>query len=271
MQLHLHSCRTHAWILRPHRMLPRRGRRRGGRSQAKDSHVIALAEAGGSTMAFVARAKIWLNQLATKDNFTVDYIENTDKIDDAFLSHYQVFIQLNYPPYNWTPTAKAAFAKYIEQGKGGWMGFHHATLLGEFDGFQMWPWFSRFHGWHPLHRLHSQLCRRHGHCGGPNSSRDAGRCQGNFWSSRKNGTRGTNRRVPMCMYSPAWMRVRTHPTPRRRWEIIPSCGRTNTTRQETFTSLWGIIRSCSTIRHSRRCFRIPSSGPRINERSDNGD
>jgi type 1 glutamine amidotransferase len=26
------------------------------------------------------------------------------------------------------------------------MGFHHATLLGEFDGFPMWQWFSRFMG-----------------------------------------------------------------------------------------------------------------------------
>jgi type 1 glutamine amidotransferase len=53
---------------------------------------------------------------------------------------------LNFPPYNWTDTAKAAFIKYIEQGKGGWIGFHHATLLGEFDGFQMWPWFFEFMG-----------------------------------------------------------------------------------------------------------------------------
>ncbi len=46
----------------------------------------------------------------------------------------------------WTETAKAAFIQYIEQGKGGWIGFHHATLLGEFDGFQMWPWFHQFMG-----------------------------------------------------------------------------------------------------------------------------
>jgi hypothetical protein len=109
-------------------------------------HVIALAEVGGQHQAFVERAKIWLDHLATKGNFTIDYIENTDRIDDEFLSHYQLFIQLNYPPYNWTPTAKAAFTKYIEQEKGGWIGFHHATLLGEFDGFKIWPWFSQFMG-----------------------------------------------------------------------------------------------------------------------------
>jgi uncharacterized protein len=35
---------------------------------------------------------------------------------------------------------------YIEEGHGGWIGFHHSTLLGEFDGYKMWPWFSQFMG-----------------------------------------------------------------------------------------------------------------------------
>ena len=108
--------------------------------------VIAIAEPGGLHAPFVDAAKIWLDKLAAENNFTVDYIQNTDKIDDAFLARYQLFIQLNYPPYNWTSTAAAAFEKYIDQGKGGWIGFHHATLLGEFDGFKMWPWFSDFMG-----------------------------------------------------------------------------------------------------------------------------
>ena len=108
--------------------------------------VIALAEAGGIHRPFVDAAKVWLEKQAADNNFSVDYIQDTDKIDDAFLSHYQLFIQLNYPPYGWTPTAVAAFRKYIEEGRGGWIGFHHATLLGEFDGYSMWPWFSQFMG-----------------------------------------------------------------------------------------------------------------------------
>ncbi|MGA8160630.1 MAG: ThuA domain-containing protein [Acidobacteriaceae bacterium] len=108
--------------------------------------VVAIAEPGGIHAPFVQAAKVWLNQLALEQHFAVDYIQNTDKIDDDFLSHYQLFIQLNYPPYNWTPTAMAAFVKYIEEGRGGWIGFHHATLLGEFDGFPMWPSFSKFMG-----------------------------------------------------------------------------------------------------------------------------
>ena len=117
-------------------------------AQGKDPsfRVIALAEHGGIHKPFVDAAKTWLGKLAGDNNFAVDYIEDTEKIDDAFLAKYALFIQLNYPPYNWTDTAKAAFIKYIEQGKGGWIGFHHATLLGEFDGFQMWPWFHQFMG-----------------------------------------------------------------------------------------------------------------------------
>jgi len=115
-------------------------------SKAPSFQVIALAEHGGIHKPFVDAAKIWLGKLANENNFKVDYIEDTEKIDEAFLAKYNLFIQLNYPPYMWTETAKAAFIKYIEQGKGGWIGFHHATLLGEFDGFQMWPWFHQFMG-----------------------------------------------------------------------------------------------------------------------------
>jgi len=108
--------------------------------------VLAIAEPGGIHLPFVVAAKAWLGQLAAKNQFTVDYVEDTEKINDEFLSHYRLFIQLNYPPYHWTPTARQAFENYITQGKGGWIGFHHASLLGEFDGYQMWPWFSQFMG-----------------------------------------------------------------------------------------------------------------------------
>ena len=63
-----------------------------------------------------------------------------------FLAKYQLFIQLDYPPYGWTTAAAAAFEDYIKRGRGGWIGLHHATLLGEFDGYSMWQWFSDFMG-----------------------------------------------------------------------------------------------------------------------------
>lgn len=108
--------------------------------------VLAIAENGGHHIQYSKAARIWLDKLASENNFTVDYIENTEKINEAFLSQYQLFIQLDFPPYAWTPAAGAAFEKYITEGKGGWIGFHHATLLGEFDGYPMWNWFSEFMG-----------------------------------------------------------------------------------------------------------------------------
>ena len=108
--------------------------------------VLAIAERGGLHQPFVDAAKTWLGQEARESGFTVDYIEDTKRIDDEFLSRYRLFIQLNYPPYAWTPAAMAAFQRYIEEGRGGWIGFHHATLVGEFDGYPMWPWFSSFMG-----------------------------------------------------------------------------------------------------------------------------
>jgi uncharacterized protein len=117
-----------------------------GQSVSPKFHVVAIAEAGGIHKPFVDAAKTWLAHEAAEEGFTIDYIENTDPIDDAFLSRYRLFIQLNYPPYAWKLAAVQAFQRYIEQGRGGWIGFHHATLLGEFDGYPMWPWFSAFMG-----------------------------------------------------------------------------------------------------------------------------
>jgi len=117
-------------------------------AQNKDPrfHVLALYENGGHHIEYSKRAKLWLDSLAADSNFSIDYIQNTDNVDEAFLSHYQLFIQLDFPPYAWTDKAVAAFERYIEEGRGGWIGFHHATLLGEFDGYKMWDWYSRFMG-----------------------------------------------------------------------------------------------------------------------------
>jgi type 1 glutamine amidotransferase len=108
--------------------------------------VVAIAEIGGGHVLFTEAAKIWLNKLAADSNFTIDYITDTKPITKDFLSKYQLFIQLNYPPYPWGKEAQDAFEDYIEQGRGGWVGFHHPTLLGVFDGYPMWQWYSDFMG-----------------------------------------------------------------------------------------------------------------------------
>ena len=108
--------------------------------------VLVLAEPGQTLhQPFVDAAMAWL-QKQTSEGFAIDYIRTTDPINEEYLAAHKVFIQLNYPPYRWTPVAEAAFTKAMEQGTIGWIGFHHASLLGKFDGFEMSPFFHDFMG-----------------------------------------------------------------------------------------------------------------------------
>lgn len=108
--------------------------------------VLVLAENGGHHIRYSQAAKVWIDKLAADSIFTVDYIQNATPIDEDFLNHYQLFIQLDFPPYTWSEKSMKAFQEFMKKGKGGWIGFHHASLLGEFDGYPMWPWFSDFMG-----------------------------------------------------------------------------------------------------------------------------
>lgn len=108
--------------------------------------ALALAETGGGHAKFDSVAKIWLNKLAADSNFTIDYITDTRPITKEYLKQYNLFIQLDYPPYPWGKEAQKALKDYIKRDRGGWIGFHHPTLLGVFDGYPMWQWYSRFMG-----------------------------------------------------------------------------------------------------------------------------
>lgn len=108
--------------------------------------ALVLTERGGLHEGFVVAALEWLTTFAKEQQFEFNVINRADSINEKYLSQYQLFIQLNFPPYTWSKEAESAFINYIEEGKGGWVGFHHATLLGEFDGYKMWDWFSQFMG-----------------------------------------------------------------------------------------------------------------------------
>lgn len=108
--------------------------------------VLVLTERGGQHGGFTDAGLKWLTDESRKMNFSITEINNAKPITETYLSQFNLIIQLDYPPYTWPKEAEDAFVKYIEEGKGGWIGFHHATLLGEFDGFPLWQWFSDFMG-----------------------------------------------------------------------------------------------------------------------------
>lgn len=114
--------------------------------QASDFKVLVLTERGGLHEGFVVAALDWLEQYSKEKNFEYKVVNDAKNFTDDSLSQYQVFLQLNFPPYMWSKESEKAFIKYIEEGRGGWIGFHHAALLGEFDGYPMWQWFSTFLG-----------------------------------------------------------------------------------------------------------------------------
>ena len=108
--------------------------------------VLVLTERGGQHGGFTDAGLKWLAAEGAKGNFSITEINNARNITEAYLSQFSLVIQLDFPPYTWPKEAEDAFVKYIEEGRGGWIGFHHATLLGEFDGYPMWQWISDFMG-----------------------------------------------------------------------------------------------------------------------------
>lgn len=108
--------------------------------------TLVLNEGGGQHGPFTAVAMKWLRDYASANGFAVTELRNASPVTAEFLKGYDAVIQLDFPPYTWPDAAVKAFESYIDEGKGGWIGFHHATLLGEFDGYGLWKWFSDFMG-----------------------------------------------------------------------------------------------------------------------------
>ena len=71
----------------------------------------------------------------------MSYLESPNTITDTMLGTVDVIWQMNYTPFRWNATAKAALEKYLDGGKGGWLGVHHASLYGSAVTNETWPWF----------------------------------------------------------------------------------------------------------------------------------
>ena len=108
--------------------------------------VLVLAERGGLHEGFTAAGLQWLEGQKERLNMELTILNQAKDIPEGELRKYHLILQLNYPPYAWSEAAKKDMQEYIDKGIGSYIGFHHATLLGEFDGFGMWDWFWDFMG-----------------------------------------------------------------------------------------------------------------------------
>ena len=108
--------------------------------------VVVLAELGGQHEAFTQKGLEWLHEKAAKMDFDLIEVNDCSLLGANTISQSDLIIQLNYPPYTWSDIAAKEFEQCIDEGTVSWIGFHHASLLGEFDGYGMWQWFSDFLG-----------------------------------------------------------------------------------------------------------------------------
>ena len=109
--------------------------------------VVILSENAGQHKPFSDAAIKWLIDESALWNMQIQIFTNANYLADKnLIDSTDLIIQLDFPPYTWNEQAKANFIEYINEGHGAWIGFHHATLLGDFDGWPMWNWFSDFMG-----------------------------------------------------------------------------------------------------------------------------
>lgn len=109
--------------------------------------VLVLAEEGTPHQGFVDAAKTWMDGLKEQLNIEPTFIADLKNLEAGEIDKYHLIIHLNYPPYAWSEASQKDFERYIDEGHGSYIGFHHASLLGDiFDGYTMWGWFSDFMG-----------------------------------------------------------------------------------------------------------------------------
>lgn len=114
-------------------------------SEARE--VLVIAEEGTPHQPFVDATKAWLDTLQLPVPIQTTYVADLKELPEGEIERYHLIVQLNYPPYAWSDASQKDFIRYIDEGKGGYIGFHHASLLGDiFDGYSMWQWFSDFMG-----------------------------------------------------------------------------------------------------------------------------
>jgi len=120
---------------------------RAHRANVNTPHkVLVLAERGGGHEGFTATALDWLQNHSEELNIELTIVSDARTLEKGDIDKHNLVLQLNYPPYEWSEDAIKEFEHYIDECKGAYIGFHHATLLGDFDGYPMWQWFSDFMG-----------------------------------------------------------------------------------------------------------------------------
>jgi type 1 glutamine amidotransferase len=122
----------------------------GGNAFAQKSkfRVLVLASRAADHVKMMAAAQPFFAKLADDNGFSVDYTDDTSKVNTSNLRNYEVFVMLQLAPFDMSYAQQDALQKFCEEGKG-WVGIHAAGLAGkQFLGTnaRYWQWFEGFMG-----------------------------------------------------------------------------------------------------------------------------
>ena len=122
-----------------------------GKAANPQKRVLCIAEQNTPHQGFCDAAKAWLDNHKKELNIETTWVADLSNLPKGYFKRFQVVLMLNYPPYSaphaWSKDAARDFEQYIDEGQGSFIGFHHATLLGDiFGAGEMWQWFSDFMG-----------------------------------------------------------------------------------------------------------------------------
>jgi Trehalose utilisation. len=110
-------------------------------AQKTKFNVIAFytAKSDLAHISFVHEANHWFPEIAKKYHFNYDSTNDWAKLNDTFLSKYQVVLFLDTRPE--ASEQRAAFEKYMNNG-GAWMGFHFSAFALTPSAYpQNWDWY----------------------------------------------------------------------------------------------------------------------------------
>jgi len=108
--------------------------------------VLAITSKAKDHLKMIAAAAPMLEKMAAENRFAIDISDDATLVNDENLAGYQVFVQLQQAPFDFSPTQQQALQKFIEAGHG-WVGIHAAGLTGKsFTNKPYWQWFEDFLG-----------------------------------------------------------------------------------------------------------------------------
>ena len=247
----------------------RRGRRYrklalGGRAHVQGAR---LGRDGRPSHCLHQSRSTLVGKCGQENGFKVDYISRHVSNHDRVPRPLPAGAAVGLRPLRLEARGAGRLPVVHRAGQSGWVGLHHASLLGDFDGHKMWPWFSDFLG-KIKYRNYIPTFAAGTVAWKTNRIPACEACPSRSSFPTKNGTFTITARGAMSACWPASTNRAICPHQRSKWAITRLFGPIRTRPRETSTSSWAMDLICLKTRPSRRSCATQSCGPPESELTD---